>query len=342
MCHGDDEYTYYASGNPPLAGASVTLTRFSDGSVVAQGLTGLDGTFSQDGLMVGYYVADVTADGHGECKLTILVSAGATTDVEAFLPLQTVTYTWSVVPVQTQDQYQITLQATFETNVPAPVITVDPMVLDLTKVQFDSQGTAVVNYTISNNGLIAVNNTTLDFGSNSSYQVTPLCGQIGDVPAMSSIVVPVTVTQITGQAASAAVSKKTRRSSTLGSGRRVLDAGSDDDGCHLIDVVGYTYVCGGDRPGSVVFETIVGDGCGSAPMPGIGGGDGGGGISLPQQPVFVQPAPCSPSSGGGSPCEDTCNPGSLYGGKVTVDNAIVCVGQVFEIHGVRRSGHWWF
>ena len=54
---------------------------------------------------------------------------------DAFLPLNLVTYTWSVVPTTVQDVYDIQVTTTFVTNVPAPVVTVDPMYVDFSRLQ---------------------------------------------------------------------------------------------------------------------------------------------------------------------------------------------------------------
>ena len=49
----------------------------------------------------------------------------------AFMPRQVVTYSFSVVPTTVPDEYYVTVTATFETNVPAPVVTIKPKLVDL-------------------------------------------------------------------------------------------------------------------------------------------------------------------------------------------------------------------
>jgi hypothetical protein len=49
-----------------------------------------------------------------------MIVEGYGTNATVFIPRQTVSYTWVVVPTEIQDKYVFTLEATFETNVPIP------------------------------------------------------------------------------------------------------------------------------------------------------------------------------------------------------------------------------
>jgi hypothetical protein len=93
--------------------------------------------------------------------------------VQAFLPRNLVTYTWTVTPTQVADQTDITLQTTFEANVSAPVVTVDPGYVDLNTLDF-SDGQAQIDYTITNHGLIAANHVRLNLPTDDPfYSFTP-------------------------------------------------------------------------------------------------------------------------------------------------------------------------
>src|SRR5205814_1358725 len=104
------------------------------GAVVVDGVTDADGVFVQTNIPEGFYNLEATADQHGTYKSSIEIVAGMEKSYRAFLPMQLVSYNWSVIPVDTPDKYIFTLQATFETNVPAPVVTVSPAFLDLSKI----------------------------------------------------------------------------------------------------------------------------------------------------------------------------------------------------------------
>ncbi len=165
-----------------------------DGSVAASGTTGADGTITFPSLREGYYTVNVTDADHNSYSGVVLVSAGQTQTVTAFLPRNLVTYTWSVVPTQVADETQITLQTTFETNVPVPVVTVDPGYIDASTLDF-SKGYAQINYTITNHGLIAAQDVVLNLpqGGPPDLVFTALVTKIGTLPPLSSVTIPVIV-----------------------------------------------------------------------------------------------------------------------------------------------------
>ncbi len=98
-----------------------------------------------------------------------------------------------------QDTYQIQLQTTFQTDVPAPVVTITapssiPTLVPGQSWTFDA--------TITNHGLIAAQGVTLTMPTDPEYTFTALSTDIGVVPADSSIEVPVTVTRVAPQSLS--------------------------------------------------------------------------------------------------------------------------------------------
>jgi len=145
-------------------------------------------TYLKPGVIEGRYNLEVSAEKHGTYHSTIEIVAGQVKEISAFLSRQMVTYNWTVEPVQIEDQYRITLEAEFETNVPAPVVTVEPA---LQVVPFPEGETATVNVTVTNHGLIAAHNVGIEFDQSANYEVVPLIREIGILPPMSSVVVPV-------------------------------------------------------------------------------------------------------------------------------------------------------
>jgi hypothetical protein len=189
----EDEYTYFAAGSPRVTNALVVLNDALTGAPVVTNVTGADGSVLFSNLTEAFYVVNVTADSHEPFKQSAFVAAGMTTNVVAFLPRETVHYTFTVVPTTVQDQYTITVDSTFETQVPVPVVTVDPPSVDLaqypgTQFQF--------TLTLANHGLIAANHVTLNIPSTSLLQFMPLITNIGTLNANSSITVPVLVTRL--------------------------------------------------------------------------------------------------------------------------------------------------
>jgi hypothetical protein len=185
-----DDYTYYVAGGPKVTNATVTLRDPFTSAVIAQTNTDANGIAYFTALPEGPYTLDAFADKHNPYRGSVSVVAGAVTDQEAFLPRQLVTYQWSVVPTEIQDEYKIVLESVFETEVPVPnVIIEEPRVLLLVApgevAQFDMK--------LRNVGLIAAENVTIAVPDDPDYLVTPLVETVGTIPAMSAVTVPVTV-----------------------------------------------------------------------------------------------------------------------------------------------------
>ena len=166
---GQDEFTYFADNHPNVEGAHVVLKDGFTGVVVADGYTDANGVFAQQAIPEGPYNMEVTADQHGTAKTSVMIEAGVEKAVNAFMPRTLVTYSWTVVPVDTPDHYVVTLQATFQTNVPAPVVTISPKRVDVRDLTFDANGQATVYFTVTNHGLVAANDTKLTFNDDPDY-----------------------------------------------------------------------------------------------------------------------------------------------------------------------------
>ncbi len=195
LVNSQDEFTYYAVGSPPLTNATVTLLDSVSNNVVTNGVTDGNGQWFAPQLQEGFYTLELTASNHSSFKSSIFVGAGVTNTVNAFLQLQTVTYTWTVVPTDVQDHYTIQVQTEFEANVPAPVVTVDPSVIDLSGLTTTTQ----VNLTVANHGLIAAQNFELQFDDYPSLSFQPLVSSLGTLPAQSTFTIPVIITRTNSQ-----------------------------------------------------------------------------------------------------------------------------------------------
>ncbi len=64
-----------------------------------------------------------------------MVKPGITTTQEIFLDYNLVSVEWSVTEITIEDKYEITLQATFETDVPAAVVVIEPASITLPEMQ---------------------------------------------------------------------------------------------------------------------------------------------------------------------------------------------------------------
>jgi hypothetical protein len=185
-----DEYTYYAEGAPKVPHAAVGV---HDPSGVIPDLatnTSAAGELLLKGLPEGTYELTVSADQHSAFHDIVSVAAGQTNEVTALMERQSVRYTWSVTPVEIEDRYTISVETTFETAVPKPVIVVEPSVIDLADMVENERQ---VNITISNHGLIAAQDARLTLPSHPDYDFRSIVTELGALPAQSTLTIPVVV-----------------------------------------------------------------------------------------------------------------------------------------------------
>lgn len=240
----EDEYTYFAAGGPKVTNALVVLTDALSGVNVSTNVTGADGTAHFSNITEAQYIVSVKADKHGPFRQTAFVPAGGVTNVVAFLPRETVRYSFTVTPTTVEDRYAFTVESTFETQVPIPVVTIEPASLDIANRPEDE---FQVNYTIRNHGLIAANNVKLPTKTGGSIEWIPLVGEIGRLEANATITVPVTIRRIRPAQVARNDFRDGRCSVTAGMvwdylcGPNVVDRETatytfDSTGCDLVDL----------------------------------------------------------------------------------------------------------
>lgn len=245
-----DEFTFYAPGAPKVAGARVSVRDSVSRVEVRSGVTGADGFAEFTELPEGYYEVEVGSDQHSTYRGNTLVVAGQTAELEALILRQTVRYIWTVEQIQIEDRTQITVEAVFETAVPAPVVIVEPAILDAEGLDVVGQEKQV-DMRISNHGLIAAQDVALSPGTHPWYEIIPLIRDIGPLPANSSLVVPVRIVRTGGP-------------SGAGGGRMAAPAAGVP--CQLSMGLAWFYPCGRVVAGqgiAVPVLNIKGD-CGTA------------------------------------------------------------------------------
>ncbi|KAI2508645.1 hypothetical protein MHU86_5828 [Fragilaria crotonensis] len=185
----EDEATFHKEGNPPLNTSSVTIKNAVTLETFRRSVDAT-GSAAFTNVPRGVYEVRATAAKHGEFRKIIEVT-GADQIIYAFLPMQVVSYTWSVNPITLEEEYEIILETTFTTFVPAPVVTIEPSELDLeTLVPGEDQ----INFKITNHGFIAAKDVQLNLPQSNGLRFVPLLGRpIGDLPANSTIFYPVKV-----------------------------------------------------------------------------------------------------------------------------------------------------
>jgi hypothetical protein len=183
----EDEFTFYAQGAPRVTNATVVIRNAATQEVVTNATTDVSGQVKVPALPEGDYQFEVNAPDHSVDREFFKVKPGTDNAVSAFISRDLVEYSWSVVPVEVEDRTRIVIETTFETVVPAPVVTVTPSVIDMDDIQGDSSQIDIV---IQNHGLIAARDVTIAFDGHPSYTITPLVTELGTLAAQSSLVVP--------------------------------------------------------------------------------------------------------------------------------------------------------
>lgn len=245
----EDEYTYFAAGSPKLTNALVVLHDALSGTAVRTNRTGVDGRALFAQLPEAYYIVTATAEGHGPFQQTALVTAGTTTNVTAFLPRETVRYTFTVEPTTIEDRYTLRVESTFETQVPIPVITIEPAAIDIAQHPGEE---FQIDVTVRNQGLIAADSVKLDIPGGRAFTVTPLITDLGRLPGGGSITIPVVVKRIPPQQQAA------NRDARLAARGRAKPASPtdpfephnddliDDEACSVRAQLLWDFLCGGN------------------------------------------------------------------------------------------------
>ena len=241
-----DELYYFTEEAPALAGAQVTLRDAISSAVIAQATTGTDGTVTFNDVPEAWYRLEVGAEKHDRYSNNFFLMAGELSEELIFISKQLVNYTWTVEEVEIEDVYRITIETTFETNVPAPVVTVSPPKIDVDDLTALGQ-TKVVNLTFTNQGFIGANDSKLDFSEHPFYEFTPLVSNIGTIPAKSSLVVPVVVKRVGVFDESGNVVLLPSGAKTPKGAKLITKAGASVP-CGAGGKLDYTYPCGPNNP----------------------------------------------------------------------------------------------
>ncbi len=139
-----------------LTGATITLQNDDVASINYTMTTDANGEADFSGITVGHYQYHASAPGHDSVNGGIWIQPGTTTSQTVNMQNDLVSVNWQVTPTTIQDRYDITINATFQTDVPAAVVTVDPGTVNLPPLQAGD----VYNgqFTFTNHGLIDANN----------------------------------------------------------------------------------------------------------------------------------------------------------------------------------------
>ena len=191
----EDEYTYFASGEPLVSDAVVTIINYQRD--IRTTLTTEEGRGSAlfINIFEDRYELFVEAPNHRPLRQVIVTSINNPMHT-VFLTRETVTYSWTVTPVTFEDRYTLTLEADFETHVPIPVVTVSPAELNLEDFVLGLKTSFELN--ITNHGLIRADNINIDLPvSHPALEFSIDNEALGNLEALSSVIVVVNASRRT-------------------------------------------------------------------------------------------------------------------------------------------------
>ena len=134
-------------------------------------------------LEAGKYYLNVDNEAYDFYQTNISLEPGQNLVHEAYLSTCTVKYTFTVVPVEIEDKYEIVHTVDFTTNVPAPVVVFEDSVIQIPDIGYGE--TVIVPFTVSNLGYVSARGYELLLPELSDLTLTIL-NPITELPALSS------------------------------------------------------------------------------------------------------------------------------------------------------------
>jgi RHS repeat-associated protein len=333
-------------GNDGVRGARIRLRNQAVTSYETNLVTDINGEAVFTDLPSGLYDYQVTADNHNSGNGRAWVRAGSTSSQQVALAYSLVSVEWEVVPITIEDRYEIVLTAVFETDVPAPVVTIDPPAVNLP--QLLAGDVFYGEFVIANHGLIRADNVKFQLPASDSYiKYEILAGLPDRLEAKQKVRIPYRITCLTSfpgprtppaANASTALARTSRAPSTanfddLPPAVRRIALMSDGSGICFTHSEGttatYDYFCinGQWLKGSIstrYWYNYSSGPCGGAGGGGaiwVGGGPGGPGgatasvpgASMPGLPICCPPDPCEEV--------DECDPKCCESANATCANS---------------------
>ncbi|MGH7953589.1 MAG: polymorphic toxin-type HINT domain-containing protein, partial [Limisphaerales bacterium] len=154
--------------------------------------TDINGLVTVSNLQEGDWSWEVSAPGYSGNVGVTTVIPDQTVQTHTRLNKSLVTVSFTVTPVPFSDTYDITIEQTFETHVPIPVLVLTPAVQNFYGVTPGFQ--ASYTLTAQNEGLVEMSDLTISGQQVSGGTLTPLITYVPVLGAQQSIDIPVTVT----------------------------------------------------------------------------------------------------------------------------------------------------
>ena len=178
-----------------LAGAKIQLTKTFGLANQVSLTSDAAGEALFTELPTGIYRFRATAPGHNGTEGSLSVKPGVTGAREVFLSADLVTFEWDVTEISLQDRYEIVLQATFQTDVPAPVVIAEPVSTPMPDL---ADGEVFYGeYTLTNYGLIRADDLSVSLpDGGGEYRFELLVAPPTSLDAHRQITVPYRITRL--------------------------------------------------------------------------------------------------------------------------------------------------
>ncbi|HOA61932.1 MAG: immunoglobulin domain-containing protein [Verrucomicrobia bacterium] len=183
-------------GNDGVSGANIRLRNDAVGSFQTNLVTDINGEAVFEDLPSGLYDYHVTGENHNSSNGRAWVRAGSTSSQHVALAYSLVSVEWEVVPITIEDRYEIVLTAVFETDVPAPVVTIEPAAVNLP--QLFAGDVFYGEYVIENHGLIRADNLQFQLPASDAYLKYEILAAVPDrLEAKQKVRIPYRITCLT-------------------------------------------------------------------------------------------------------------------------------------------------
>ncbi len=135
-----------------VEGARITVQNEDVLSITRSGTTDHLGELTFNNLPAGIYKYRVTAPNHNEKTGNFWIKPGITTTEKVYLQYSLISVEWEVNEKTIEDRYDITLHATYETNVPAAVVVLEPSTIKIPDMK--AGDVFYGEFTLTNYGLV--------------------------------------------------------------------------------------------------------------------------------------------------------------------------------------------
>jgi len=191
--------TQDAQGNiiEGLANAQIRMQNERVLTVLQTLTTNAQGEAQFSDLPSGWYKFVARAPKHQQVIGRLQIKPGITARQEVFLYSNLVTFEWSVEEITIEDRYDITLNATFETDVPAPVVMLEPE--SITLPVMDVGDVYYGQITMTNYGLVRADDVEFPYaGADNRYRFEVLATVPNAIESKQRVVIPIRITRIGG------------------------------------------------------------------------------------------------------------------------------------------------